>query len=263
MNWSRLFFQATAYFKYYAKAGDAHSIHSPFVFDFYNQVLKKQEKEPEIRLIEQLRQELQYSQEQIEVTDLGAGNTLGAKKMRSIAQIIQNTAKTPHYANILYHLACKQQPKTIVELGTSLGLTTAYLAKAAPNATIYTMEGCPNTAEKAQQNWKKLAINNIKIIVGNIDETLPQLLPQLDVIDLLFADANHRYEPTMRYITACMQKKNSYSVFVLDDIHWSEEMQNAWNELRKQPSVITDIDIFQLGFLFFNPIHPKQSFTIK
>src|SRR5690606_18603497 len=107
-----------------------------------------------------------------------------------------------------------------LELGTSLGLTSAYLALARQTAQLYTFEGCPAIAAQARQNLKTVGVQNAQLIEGNLDQTLPQTLAQLDKVDFVFFDGNHRLEPTLRYFEQCLPKAHEGSVFIFDDIYW-------------------------------------------
>ena len=144
-----------------------------------------------------------------------------------------------------------------------MGLTTAYLSKVDKNIKVYSFEGCDETAKIAQENFEKLALENIEIIVGNIDETLPEKLNKTAHLDFVFFDANHRYEPTIRYFQQCLEKSHDESCFIFDDIYWSEEMKQAWQTIQNHKSVSISIDLFWVGIVFFRKKQPKQHFVLK
>lgn len=153
----------------------------------------------------------------------------------------------------------------IVDLGTSLGTTTAYLAQAtkAFGGHVLTFEGCPETALVAQQNFSQLGIQNVSVVVGNLDETLAAEVVALPPVDFVFFDANHRYEPTVRYFEICLTNIHNDTVFVFDDIHWSAEMERAWAFIKKHPSVRVTVDLFWVGLVFFRHEQPKQDFILR
>jgi predicted O-methyltransferase YrrM len=164
---------------------------------------------------------------------------------------------------LLFRLVNFQQSATVLEIGTSFGLTTAYLAAANQQARVITLEGCPATAQIAQGNFKQLKLKNISLITGNFEETLPALLSTTDQLDFVFFDGNHQYEPTLRYFEWCLAKRTAESIFVLDDIYWSKEMTRAWRAICARPEVMISIDLFYFGLVFFRDKQPKQHFTIK
>jgi predicted O-methyltransferase YrrM len=212
--------------------------------------------------IEDMRALLLFDDRTIEVTDFGAGPKAGLKKTRKISYIARTSAKPPKYARLLFRLVSHFRPRTIFDLGTSLGLTTSYLAKGNEQATVYTFEGCPAIAAEAKDTFEKLKLRNVRQVVGNLDETLAAQLEKVDQLDFVFFDGNHRYEPTMRYFEACLSKRHEHSVFVVDDLYWSAEMKKAWLEIKKHPQVGQTIDLFYVGLVFFRKTQPKESFTL-
>lgn len=164
----------------------------------------------------------------------------------------------------MYRLVKHYEPRHIIELGTSLGITTAYLSKANPSANIITMEGSTSIVSVAAQNFKKLACSNIRLLNGNFDDLLPPVISELTTIDLAYIDGNHRLEPTLNYFAQFLDKKNNNSIFIFDDIHWSMAMEEAWEKIKAHPSVRCTIDIFFLGFVFFREeFKSKQDFVIR
>jgi predicted O-methyltransferase YrrM len=257
---------AKKYLHYYLNASNSkgHGMHSPFVFDFILNVLNNKSNYHLPGEIELLRKELLQEKTLIEIEDLGAGSRTDSSKQKSIAQITKAALKPPKYAQVLYRLVKHYQPKTIIELGTSLGITTAYLSKANPAATITTIEGSDSVATIASQNFQKLNCSNIKLVTGNFDTVLPSVIHHLSSIDLAYIDGNHRYEPTMNYFFQFLPKTHAGSILVFDDIHWSQEMEKAWEEIKLDPSVQYTVDIFFLGFVFFKKeFKVKQNFVVR
>jgi len=254
-----------AYFKYLLRSGNEHSIHSPFLFDLYTQVIAaKNDANPDYAVLKKLRKELLASREQINILDLGAGSRVNKSNLRKIGTVAKNAEKPEKFGKLFNRLVQRFQPKTILELGTSLGLTTLYLSKAKPDANILTFEGCPATAEIARQNFTRLDAGNIDIILGNIDQTLPETLTRLKPkLDFAYFDANHRYEPTVRYFEDCLPYLHNDSVFIFDDIYWSAEMTQAWEYIKKHPQVTLSVDLFWIGLVFFRKEQVKEDFILR
>jgi predicted O-methyltransferase YrrM len=250
---------------YILRAKDEHSLHSPFVFSLYTKAIKPNGIDKRgLSEVEALRNKLFRSTETITVTDYGAGSRVSRSPVRKLSSIAKNAEKPKKLATLLFRLVQYFKPKTVVELGTSLGLTTAYLAKAQPSASVVTFEGCPQTAKVAQQHFDELGLTNIDIALGNIDQTLPQRLATIPTnLDFVFFDANHRYEPTVRYFETCLEYAHEDSLFVFDDIHWSPEMEKAWKYIQAHASVTITIDLFYVGLVFFRTKQPKQDFVLK
>ena len=239
-------------------------MHSPFVFDFILQVLNNKNNYTAPSAIEILRKQLQNNQEILDIDDLGAGSRSGVSKRKSVAQVAHTALKPKKYAELLFRLVKHYQPQTILELGTSLGITTAYLAAANPGATIITIEGSKTIAQKASDHFGRLGLNNITSLQGNFDTLLPSVLSGLSTVDMTYIDGNHRYEPTIQYFQQLLGKTHEYSILIFDDIHWSREMEEAWEEIKNHSSVRCTIDIFFLGFVFFRKeFKEKQHFQIR
>ena len=251
------------YLKYFFKAKDEHSLHSPFVFEFYTPVLKDKPYYTEYDAIEKLRKQLLSDKRIVHIKDFGAGAKSNKNIQRTVEDIARKSLKNPSLAQLFFRIVKNYQYKNIFDLGTSLGLTTAYLGKSDKNIKVCSFEGCDETAKIAQENLDKLALKNVEIIVGNIDKTLPEKLNKTAQLDFVFFDANHRYEPTIGYFQQCLAKAHDESCFIFDDIYWSEEMKQAWKTIQNHESVSISIDLFWVGIVFFRKKQPKQHFVLK
>ncbi|WP_439582839.1 O-methyltransferase [Dyadobacter bucti] len=254
-----------AYIKYLLKSGNEHSIHSPFLFELYTKVIAaKKDENPDYPALKSLRKELLKSTREIEILDLGAGSRINKSNRRQIKTIAKNAEKPEKFGRLFNRLIQRFQPRTILELGTSLGLTTLYMSRATKNAKILTFEGCPETAGVASDNFARMGADNIDIIIGNIDETLPSTLAGLrEPLDFAYFDANHRYEPTVRYFENCLPYATNDSVFIFDDIYWSDEMTAAWEQIKAHPQVTLSVDLFWIGLVFFRKEQVKENFILR
>lgn len=186
------------------------------------------------------------------MTDFGAGSRVNSSSKRTVAEIAKNSSTPPKFSALLGELITHFRFTNIIELGTSLGLNTLYLSDDSETKVI-TFEGDPSLARLAEKHFTQLSRKNILLVEGNIDETLEVEIEKLKSIDLAYIDANHRYEPSLRYYELVRTKCHEKSLIVLDDIHWSKEMNQAWNEIKNRPEVIVSIDLFEGGLLFFDP----------
>lgn len=240
-----------------------HGVHSPFVYYMIDEVIYDYSNRPYYEEIESLRSSLKKDSRLVKVTDLGAGSMLNKNRDKQIAELAKNALKPPRVAKLIARLASFSKGKTIIELGTCLGITTSYLAKACPSSTVITAEGCPETAKIAQENFDKLGLNNVNLKVGNFDVLLPQIIEELPEIDFLFIDGNHRKEATLNYFNACLPKVHEGTMLIFDDIYWSEGMKEAWEEIKKHPSVSVTVDLFYIGLVFFKTDQHKEDFKVR
>ena len=257
---------AIKYLSYYFSAsnGKGHGTHSPFVFDFIINVLNHSDGYAEFNLSETMRLEMLRDDRMLVVTDFGAGSSHSSSNQRSIASIARSAVKPKKYGQLLFRIVNKYRPSTILELGTSLGITTSYLAYGNPEARVITMEGAETIAAVAKNNFKEYGLENIELVQGDFQQTLPAVLSSLSTIDFVFVDGNHRKEPTLNYFNQLLLKKRPETILVFDDIHWSREMEEAWELIKSHPSVKCAIDLFFIGVIFFREeFKEKQDFIIR
>lgn len=254
------------FLKYYLTASNpkGHGIHSPFVFDLITSVLNDDRHFYAYNDIEELRKSVLRNNKSLAITDYGAGSTVIKSNQRKVKDIARSALKPKKFAQLIFRIVNRYDANTIIELGTSLGITTSYLASGNLNATVYTFEGAPEIAAIAKQNFNYLHLKNIHLIEGNFDDTLSPHLNKINFVDLAFVDGNHRKEPTIRYFEQLLEKATESSIFIFDDIHWSDGMEEAWKYIKQHPSVKLTIDLFFIGLVFFRKEQKvAQHFTIR
>jgi predicted O-methyltransferase YrrM len=253
-----------AYLNYRFTSYTEHDLHSPFMYEFYMQLINNPNPYGDFEELAELRKQLSKNTQVIEVTDFGAGSKKLNSNKRAINQIVKHGIAQKKQAEFLYRLLNKFNPKTIVELGTSVGLTTLYLSKSLPKSTIYTIEGCPNLFRFSKNIFQEQGAKNIQSINGNFNVELPKLLKKIESLDFLYIDGNHAYEPTMEYFKVALSKKQAHSIFVFDDINWSEDMQRAWKEICDSKEVTLTLDFFFFGIVFFRTEQKqKEHYVLK
>jgi predicted O-methyltransferase YrrM len=252
--------RARRFVRYWLNAVDDHSLQAPFIFDFYQQVVNNKTLSTSMKEVIELRESLLKNHHQIRVMDFGTG---GAKsRTRSISGMARKSHQ-PKVSRMLFNICRKYRPQSILELGTNLGLSTLSMAAGAQQAEIITIEGCPETSRLAQKHFSTLNLSHIELVTGTLDKVLPQVLAKLNTIDLLFIDANHRYEPTIKYIEQCLPYCHAQSIVVVDDIYHSSEMERAWDEIKQHPQTKITVDLFQTGLVFFNPQLSKTHYVLQ
>jgi predicted O-methyltransferase YrrM len=258
---------AKKYFQYWVKSSNSrgHGVHSPFVFDFITQVLNSPSKDKILfKEIELLRKTLRRSEEELTVVDLGAGSVKGNATKRTVGSIAKNAAKSPKFGQLLYKMAVYYRIETILELGTSLGLTTRYLALANPVHGVISIEGSPEIAEFARQSFIEESKDNIELIVGDFSEKLENALVKMKGRKMIFFDGNHQYQSTLDYFNQSLKYCGDGDIMIFDDIHWSKGMEKAWQEIKNFKEVSRTIDLFFVGVVFFRKeFKEKLEFSIR
>ena len=245
------------------RAKTRHGVHSPFVYRLVDKVFYDATPKNVYTEVENIRKTLLADDCEITIIDLGAGSHVNNNRQKKISDIAAHALKPPKLAQLLYRIAADLQPKNIIELGTCLGVTTIYLQKAAPNAKVYTLEGSPQTAEVAKEEFSKAGLNDIELVTGNFDDTLPGIIDKLDKVDFVFVDGNHQKEATLRYFEWCLLKVHEDTLLIFDDIYWSEGMKEAWAQIKAHPQVTVTVDLFWIGLVFFKKGRMKEDFLVK
>ncbi|MDT0686872.1 O-methyltransferase [Autumnicola psychrophila] len=323
-----------SYIKFLLKSQNQHGLHSPFVYELVTKCFYDKKFYPAYDLLKSFRRSLLKNDNFIKVTDFGAGSRVFKSEKRKISAVAKNAGISGKRARLLYRLVNYLECKNVLELGTSLGIATSAIA-ANRDVKVLTLEGCPETANIAQQQFEQFRLNNIQLKIGKFEETLEEVVesgewreesekrkekreerkknriqeagdkkvesgeenPKKEKrketkeqqeagdrrqetgeetnselqttnykrknYDLIFFDGNHQKQPTLAYFHKLLPGAKNSSVFIFDDIHWSPEMEEAWEEIKDHPQVTVSIDTFYWGLIFFRKEQAKQHFNIR
>jgi predicted O-methyltransferase YrrM len=240
-----------------------HGVHSPFVYRLIREVFLDKRIHKHFNKVESIRRKMLHDQHQVNITGFGAGSRLLIGRQRRISEIVTAGSVKPKYGKLLYNLAVWMDPDVIVELGTSVGMGSLYLAGGAPGKPIYSVEGEEVLAAIAMKNLELAGFQHVTVIQGSFESGLVQILPELRGNLLIFMDGDHRKEPTLHYFRLLLEKITPESVIIIDDIHWSSEMEETWEILCQCAEVKVSIDIFHMGILFFKQGLQKENYRIK
>ncbi|MBK5283779.1 MAG: class I SAM-dependent methyltransferase [Bacteroidia bacterium] len=254
---------ALRYFRYRLHALNAQGIHSPFVFDTYTQAICGKTDDAKQKQLSKIQKKSFQDSRILKVTDYGTAEGESSARQLSVKYIAKHYASGKKKAGLLYRLTKHFKPENILEMGTSLGIGTTALALGSPLSKIVSMEGCPETASIAMENFHTSGLKNIEVIEGEFSKTLLSAFEKIPVVDLVFIDGNHRSEPTLRYFEQCLSKANENSLFIFDDIHWSDDMEEAWKKICSHPEVSITIDLFIVGLVFLRKGIVKQNFILQ
>lgn len=242
-----------------ARHTGGHGVHSPFVYQFVHNVLYQRHSFYVFDAIETLRYKLKRDKRVLEVVDFGTG----VNGQRSVSSIAEKSLKSAKFGQLLFRMVHYFKAHSVLELGASLGVTTAYLASSSRHIQCTTFEGCPQIAAVATENFRSLGISNVNLVVGNIDLTLKSALSGMNKLDFVFFDANHRSEAILNYFQICLSQLHGNSVLVIDDIYWSKDMEEAWKQIKEHERVRSTIDLFHFGIVFFNTDLHKRHYKMR
>ncbi|WP_430812999.1 O-methyltransferase [Carboxylicivirga sp. RSCT41] len=258
-------FQIKSYIKYRLKARykKGYGLHSPFVFNLVREVFYSTYRYYAFDSINDYREKLKQSDVKIEPVDYGAGSVAFHNKSRKVSDMVYKSSVAGKYGELLFRLLQEFKPVSVLELGTSIGISSLYLSLSDKRRPVYTIEGCDNTAHVAKNTFEDMACHNVNQVVGQFQDVLPDLCAQLKQLDFVFFDGHHEKNATLNYFNNCLPYAVNDSVFVFDDIHWSKGMEEAWEIICSHPNVTVSMDLFQLGIVFFRKECQKQHFVVR
>jgi len=257
---------ALKWFRYliYSSNGRGHGIHSPFVYELVREVLNDRSHYDAYGEIEALKKRLLRDQRILTVEDAGAGSTGNPFHEKRVSQIAAKSVSTRKFGRLLFRLARHYHARQIIELGTSLGISASYLASTNAASRVVTLEGSAAISQVAAETFRQLQLDNIIQVTGRFEDTLEKVIRTNPAVDLVFLDGNHRKEAVLDYFERFLKNMSTSSLMVIHDVHWSQEMEEAWAIIRASPHVKMTIDIFSAGLVFFREeFKVKQNFTIR
>ena len=239
---------------------DQYALQSPFIYHIYTDLLSFFITKKTAYLdLEEIRKMLLEDQEILQISDHGAGSKKLTSQFRKTAEITKFSTTGRKFSQ-LYQYFCSLTPaEKVLELGTCVGINSRYLAKATIG-TLYTFEGAESLFQKAQEFPVE---SNTKYILGNIKETLPDILRKIEEVDFALIDATHTYEGTITYFNQILLHLKKESILAIADIHWSKEMDQAWEEIKKHPKVRLSLDFYECGILFFDEEITRGEYILK
>lgn len=256
-----------SYFKFLRKSTNEHGVHSPFVFNLVTKCFYDKTKYREYSILKNYRNSLLKNHNIIEVTDFGAGSKVFQSNKREISKIARTAGITVKRAELLFRIVKYFKPDSVLEIGTSLGLATSAIALGNESAKIISLEGCPKTSKTAKLQFQEFGLKNIEPVVTEFDAFLNIQQPTTDnrqpTYQLIYFDGNHQKQATLQYFDLLLPTATNDSVWIFDDIHWSLDMQQAWEIIKKNPKVTVTIDTFQWGLVFFRKEQQKEHFVIR
>ncbi len=254
-------YQIISYIKFLLRATNQHGVHSPFIYDFVTKCLYNKTSFSAYNIISKYRADLLKSNTILDVFDLGEGSKTLSKHNRKISKMARTSSSSRKNTRLLFRVVHYFNFKTILELGTSLGMATYAMRIANKSSKITTIEGCPNTSDFTKSKFETLDLKNTSFIKGDFTAIIPTL--QDHNYDFIFFDGHHNKAATIQYFESLLPKANNNTIFVFDDIYWSKGMTEAWEYIKNHNSVTVTVDCFYLGFVFFRKEQVKEHFKIR
>ncbi len=248
------------YIYYLIKGKSRYYIHSPFVYDFCRFVLLKKTTSKNKQTIDEIKSYYHNHNLPLELEELGAGKK--TTYVISTSDYLTRTAVTDKYGSLLQHIIEYYKIECVIETGTALGISAAWMAQANTSPQIHTIDGNRDLCTAAEKMFSNFNLNKVHTYHGTIIQTLPKLYSLIGDKTMIYLDAHHTGEASIEYFNMLKPFLRKDSVLVLDDINYSKDMHQAWKEIISDSSVTLSINLFRMGVIFFNPALSKQEFYL-
>jgi predicted O-methyltransferase YrrM len=225
-------------------------VQSPFAYNLLKEVIHGNHPYYAFPELRKEKNNMLRVKREIEVEDFGAGGY--RRYLCPVWEIVFKSVKSTTQQEMLFRLVNYMRSSSMLELGTSLGLTTAYLASANPKAQVVTIEACHSCATEAANLWKKLKLRNITLVEDTFENKLLPVLKQLKKVDFVFIDGNHTGKALENYFEQILPFCTQNCVIIADDIYWSKDMNQSWNHIKNHSAVRVSFNLFHLGILILN-----------
>ena len=237
----------SAYFKHRFAAKTRHGTHSPFVYKLADEVIYDFSSKKVYEEIEALRKKLLNDD----------------KTAIWIGKQAKSNLKSPRLLQLVFRLVNYHQPKQIIEIGTGVGLTTIYLAKACPYAQVLTLTGTTEVPPLTEQGLATNGLNNVTMVTGELGKTFKTIVEKTDALDLVYVGGKNTKDFSLSIFNLCLTKANEHTILIFDQIYWNKEMQNAWQNIKNHPQVAITVDLFWFGLVYFRKGQAKEHFKLK
>ncbi len=229
------------YLKYYFSALNKYKVHSPFVFDFLNEILEDDRIYYSFGVIENYRRNLLGNASKI--------NNNG--KAPTINQLTKSKSISDKIGQLLFKTVHLYKPNTILSIGSNLGIASLYQGMPNSKAQLVSLESSIPIAQQTTHFIKQLGIKNIQLKAGNLGEVLPPTLKELTSIDQVYFNDFWGMKSTSNYFKTCAAYFNPNTVFIFREPYASEDSLAFWQKIKAHEKVKLSIDLYDLGFLFF------------
>ncbi len=234
------------YLPYYFHAKTYYRIHSPLAYEFASAILEDKRNFYAFASLNALQKSLRRDERSIALLP---NEESQPPTIVTMQQIQYQHYVSRYYHEILFRTIHFYKPEFILELGTSLGITTMYAAAAALNRNIYTIEQEPAIANAAKQHFNLLRFKNIQPIIGDYQEMIDNELlaeKKIDCLILSLENISHK-----NILKPYLERLNEPSLIIILGISKASKRE-LWQFIQQHQKVTLTIDVYNLGIAFCN-----------
>ncbi len=230
-----------------AKYARGFGIHSPFVYSLITKVLREKNLYYDYNKIEQLRDALL--------------NDSFLLKDRDTRRIVTKFKTSERHGRFLFRLVNFFHPETLLEIGTGLGVDTLYMASPHADCRCVTLEEDQSLHLLSKMLFSRNCTSNIEAMKGSWEETVKQAITTIEKLDFVCLNAGPQL-PIREIYNICRTKMHDQSIFLIRNIRTSIVLFELWEELKKEKNVVTSVDMYSMGILFYNPSLTNQQYNL-
>ena len=254
MKW----YQLKSYVNFIFSATNQHGVHSPFVYQLVTKCFYNRKNRPEYRKIGEYRKDVFQEKQQLHIqpncSTFFKANTY---KISKLAKIYAPSWKRSKFlTRLTNYLNCK----SVLEIGTQMGIRTSCFASH-KNCDVITIDNCEETQKIAREKLKKHHFSTIKFCLQEF--TQQEILVDQKKIDCIYIGNTRKKQSTLHLFEEALKKVHNDSVILIEGLHWSKDMNQAWKEIKENKQVSVTIDTFYLGLVFFRKEQAKEHFKIR
>lgn len=168
------------------------------------------------------------------------------KVLKFTMKKVAATGKDSNWGTVLHLLARDHAIEEGFELGACAGLSACYLGSVPSIRELVTVEGSEALSEVAKQTTARMS-SKIRVVSGLFDDVLDMELPTRSRIDFAYIDGHHEKIATLHYLDRFLPHLKPGALVVFDDIYWSDDMNEAWREVTKNPVFSDAVDYGMIG----------------
>ncbi|MCF8236593.1 MAG: class I SAM-dependent methyltransferase [Saprospiraceae bacterium] len=246
-------FKLIQLFTYYWQARTAYSMHSPLLYSFCREVLDDRRSFYAFEEIEIWRYHLLHESSELHVVDLGAGGQDALDQNRIVSSIAKTSLSPPWKCRYLFRMVLWWKPDLLLEFGTSLGVSTAYLAAASIHTPLITVDGSDSHLQLARKGWNKLGLDHIEEWNLSFQQAIQRIPWDQHGRILIYLDGDHRPARVLEILQTIQEKTRHPFLVIIDDIRWSDDMWAGWQEWRSAFQSGAWLDLYQVGIWIQDP----------
>jgi len=228
-------------------------VHSPFVYDLITSVIEENCTFYAYHQFSKIREQLLANDQLIRYK----GKPVKVKKA------FQRYGLSQKEGEFLFRLSNHFKPKTILSIGSSMGLAPLYLSQYDTTVQCITLESEPDFTHIATQLLSRQANVSLPIKTGSYQDTIRDSIVHFQQIDCIFIGKEIEVDDLNVIVLQCLPFFRDQTYGVIAGIRSSTGKYQCWKQCCQHPRVTVAIDLFDIGLLFFHSkLHKRVYQTI-